>query len=529
MLGNLDPGTGRYQPSLLDIRMKIEFLVTFKAHVTRRLLEAHLLNDPTFTQPGRRKAGLEGVEEKVETLLSMCEVEQEIEDCRIQLQNLETAEGKLKGKHVVAGELIHAPRKKRNHKICRGVVALGEKFSEEREKHLEELRRAAELMDKTDSISTILGPGNCHPSTKMYEDWFLNLREGTSLYLSANRLGRSLESMESAAAESDRISKWDKEKYLQYRIEQAELHGSHPKAVFYERFWVAVAMLSNGKTMRSNGKKITFFSAVCIGPCDECNALDLRLDHNTKHRCKVDSDPYNIVTRQYGKESTSDMIIPYFDLFRPVTIDEIYEYPGVVELISEDAMASFGYYEEEAIGHLLNDEGEPLSLLPRGLDPHLLEDTTIWRRDSTPSHVLIAAALNKLLRIYAEQNGNYIGDTASCKASELWNESVDKKVYRLVTNRKRVDYIEHRPCGYMSLWDRKVPGHRRYQSHKVCPKDESSQSADDGQIDRALQYRSGRVNKFLDLPYVLMRVYAYKALIEKDERFLRVLKWYVSV
>jgi hypothetical protein len=109
-----------------------------------------------------------------------------------------------------------------------GVVAFGPKQSLERQKHLEELRTNTQLTADTDTISSILGPGNCHPSTPQYGQWFMNMAEGTSLWLSADRYGQRLESMASAASYQHRLAKFNKEA-IRYRQEQAVIHGSLEK------------------------------------------------------------------------------------------------------------------------------------------------------------------------------------------------------------------------------------------------------------------------------------------------------------
>ncbi|PVG00835.1 hypothetical protein CPB86DRAFT_824176 [Serendipita vermifera] len=533
MLGNLDPGTGRYQPSLLDIRMKIEFLVTFKAHVTRRLLEAHL-NDPTFTQPGRRKAGLEGIKKKVEELLTWCGVEQEIERSRIHLQNMETAEGKLKGKHVVAGELIHAPRKKRNHRISLGVVALGPKNSPEREKQLQELRADAQSMKSTDTILTILGPGNCDPSTEMYAEWLMNMEAGTSLYLSANRMGRSLESMQTAASYDQRLALWNKKEALEYRIAQAQKYGSHPKAVLWERFPIAAEMLSNGVVNNTNGKTLDFSSSIFVGPCGGCGEVDIRLTGNTEHRCNVDDKPVMITNRRKKASANEDddkkvkgkrakkprkkNPQEVFEGLMPLSLNDLVR--ALDGHVTDENFAAFGFYEEEAIGHLLDSAGHPLGILPPGLDPHILENTTIWRKDSTPDHVLVFSALDEALRLHAQQNGNLIGDIASLKACELWNVQADGKVIDIYTEEAQVEWVEHKACGYISVWSPSYEDWKRRQSHRACPK-----LPPNCDIPKIEQYNEGSAHTFLELPYVLMRAYAYKALVEKDDRFVQMLQW----
>jgi hypothetical protein len=107
----------------------------------------------------------------------------------------------------------------------------------EHRKRLEELRNNAQLTAGTDTISSILGPANCHPSTPEFEQWFVKMAEGTSLWLSANRYGRTLESIESAASYHDHLAKYNKE---------AATYGSHERAVVFEKVFIAATMLSRG-------------------------------------------------------------------------------------------------------------------------------------------------------------------------------------------------------------------------------------------------------------------------------------------
>jgi hypothetical protein len=102
--------------------MEMEFLVAFKGHITKRLLEDSITWDPNFVHDGRRRKGLE-VQTTLDRYLAKYGLDADIEDARRRLRYMETGEGKLKGKHVIEGELVRVSPKRRQYTRCLGVVA----------------------------------------------------------------------------------------------------------------------------------------------------------------------------------------------------------------------------------------------------------------------------------------------------------------------------------------------------------------------------------------------------------------------
>jgi hypothetical protein len=104
-------------------------------------------------------------------------------------------------------------------------------------------------------------------------------------------------------------------------------------------------------------------------------------------------------------------------------------------------------------------------------------------------------ATDRLLCAYTEENGNHMGNIFSCAGWELCSDGTDQKAINL-SKKRNLDWLEHTPCGNISLWARDTPSNQRLTFHKVCPKKGDNE-----------EYIAGTATGFLELPYVLMRAY----------------------
>ncbi|PVG00739.1 hypothetical protein CPB86DRAFT_728746 [Serendipita vermifera] len=354
--------------------------------------------------------------------------------------------------------------------------------------------------------STVRGPGNCHPNSPEFESWFLRLAPGKSLWLSANRYGRSLASMQAAKSQDYRLANWNIKHATNIREEETQIYGTWERAILNKRVPEAAIKLLQGvvaKTSRS----------VAVVQCHVCKQYDIRIDGNTAHKCDW-RDPYNypIKARSYDKNEArkykkprknGDLrpeVAPTFTCSRMLFPHQVMEDCNIQERVSEEVLLSAGFYQQPAIEFLVDEEGGALPDLPFELDPSIVGEELVWRDDDTPPHVCLAMALDRLLFEHAKLNGTMIGNPSAPTSTNTWDSKIDKQVIKIFeADPEFVEVYIHIPCGYVTLL-----------------KDHSWHCG---------SYDTYKVSRFTDLPYALTRAYSYKAIIEKKEEFWKVLKW----
>ncbi|PVF91365.1 hypothetical protein CPB86DRAFT_661953, partial [Serendipita vermifera] len=509
-LGNLHPGSEFYEPSLRRFKVAVQFLINVKAQILQRFIEYHASILPIPDEQGSRRIHLEYTKTVVEKHCQIHGLNDLLKTAIDTLMQMNSGERALRGKHLSGGVLVRAPfRSKSFPWRTLGICALGAPNSNERRAQLANMRRISAMVDQSDGSSRLFGPGNCHPDTQQFEEWHLNLAPGTSLWLSANRYGRSEEAMAAVIANNGNLAKWNKDTFAEERKSRARAFGSWEAAILNERVPLAAVRLSNGETD-------IFSSSICTVQCDDCERWDVRWNWNSWHRCEWNGDKHKIKCRSYNK-SEGDSTAPMYKMERMLFPKDLIEHHAVQQHVSQDVLLSEGFYQDEAIGYLVDDRGNVLSNLPIPLDPYIIGDACIWRRDNTPPKVCLGSSLDLLLQQHARDNESIPSDTASSSAEFLWNKKAEDRVLKVIQkNPMSVWVCVHRECGHVTLWKKETYG-SLMTDHKCGP--------EKGYQEKRYQYDLYEVYRFTDLPYVLTRVYTYKALVEENDDFLKVLRW----
>ncbi|KIM19485.1 hypothetical protein M408DRAFT_334389 [Serendipita vermifera MAFF 305830] len=513
----IHPGHEFYRPWLLLCLLRVGFLVAFKGHVTRRVL-AHLAasSPPDNTADGRR-AVLLAVREEVEKRLEKEGLATLLTEWLVQLQDAETADGVLRGRHVVHGELVRyeSGRSKLTRGRTSGSVAVGQPFSRERSGQLDQLRQLAHTASRN-GLQTFSGPQGCAPHSELFGQWLLGREEGVSLLWSANRYGRSRDAFEAVQRDYQRLASYNKLEALRDRQALEGRYGSYRRAVLLVRFETAAR-----ETLR--GKCTDFAQATRVMTCSVCLEPDIGHDQNTQHRCHIEDDADKCTVMTIGARST---VSRFGNYLRVMFLHELIEYPRMLDFVTEDDLTEMGISSTPALRFLTDASGFPLPSLPPGLDLSGLEDL-VWHREDTEPRILLASALVIALRAMAEkgdlsraeQDKLTLGDIYSRHQHTLSNKKFGTSLMSAIAhNSRRVKVCIHlvKNCGMVSVRSSKYD--KWVQMEHVCNRGKGEKPIE-------AEHQFLEVSRFVGLPYVLQRVCVYKAFVEGEEGFKRVLAW----
>ncbi|KIM34067.1 hypothetical protein M408DRAFT_325588 [Serendipita vermifera MAFF 305830] len=505
----IHPGREFHRPWLLLLLLRVGFLVTFKGHVTRRVL-AHLAasSPPDNTADGRR-AFLVAAREDVEKRLEKEGLETLLAKWLVQLQEAETADAVLRGRHVVHGELVRyeSGRSKITRGRTSGSVAVGQPFSRERSQQLDQLRQLASTSSQN-GFQVFSGPQGCSPESELYGQWLLGREEGVSLLWSANRYGRSPEAFIAVQRDYQRLASYNKLEALRNRQALSDRYGSYRRAVLLVRFDTAAR-----ETLR--GKFTDFAQATRVVTCNGCLEPDIGHDQNTQHRCRIEDEADKCTAMINRARGTVSQFGGYL---RVMFLHELIEYPRMLDFVTEDDLTEMGISSTPAIQFLTDASGSPLLFLPPGLDLSGLEDL-VWHREDTEPRILLASALVIALRAMAERESLPLGDIYSRQQHTLSNKKFGTSLMSAIAhNPRKVKVCIHtvEGCGMVSVRSSKY--NKWVQMDHMCNRNAGEKPVES-------EHRFLTVSGFVGLPYILQRVYVYKALVEGDDAFKEVLMW----
>lgn len=504
-----------YQPTLSLSRRRVRYAIAFKAYVTHRMTASlTATSPPPKGDASARRALLENVKAQVEQLLEDHGLENLLGTWIAEMQVEEGADMALRGLHVVDGRLIRrtttTPR--RYPQRDPGSLARGAPNSEERMKQLVEFCTSAEKAILNQQ-PVFTGPGGCEPSSELFKQWLLSRGEGTSLLWSSNRYDRTPEAVEAVREQNKAIGEKEKERALKRRQEEAEIHGSHRRAVLLARFKQAAL-----DALRGEDKNVIFANANRVMTCTECEAPDIAFGQNTGHRCTVKDekvDEKKMIIGKRGAESHFDQHLRIFFL------QDLVNYPGMMDFLTEEDLEKMGIYPTLAIKILTGANGS----LPPGLDLSFVGDKLVWHRNDTEPRILFASALDVALRAMAEAQDVerdekaklMLGDIFSSQQSNFSNEKFVKSLVEAVAhNPQKVKVCIHtvEDCGMVTV--RKSKYSPSHQMDHTCSRDKKSNKD---------EYQFLEVSKFVGLPYVVQRFCVYMALVEDKKDFKKLLMW----
>lgn len=498
------PGHEFYQPALLRYHDPVDFLVAFKGYVAERIVASRAVAGPVLDGRGDIQPFLEECRNEIN--LCCLPMEATLQASINQLKTMETVYAILAGKHVVNGHLVRPNQGRTKHFTTRdpGILAEGYPESDERRAQLDKLQQITRITARTDSHSTIKGPGNSGPASEIFEEWMMGLKEGTSLTWSANRYGRTLESMESAKVYSRQLAAWNKKEARKARQQQTHMFGSWECARINEKFPTAAAILLNGKV-------VSFGHALRVVKCGNCGGLDIGFDGNAEHRCAVDDDGVTKMTNTAYNGKSS----PFQTYLRPLFLHDLLEFEHLASLLDPQVLEHEGIFTSRASDYLTTPQGRPLPGLPSGLDLSSLDDIAIYHKDDTPNPMRVAMALDRALHSHSHLPENTaqqaIGTLTPKDGSLIWNQKLVDKALAAIED-DVVSVCHHPKCGRMSICRSTQP--KSQQMAHTCPKPLKQTDFD-----------FVNVNRFIDLPWPLKHNYAFRVLVEQNAQHQKLLAW----
>jgi hypothetical protein len=221
-------------------------------------------------------------------------------------------------------------------------------------------------------------------------------------------------------------------------------------------------------------------------------------------------------------------------------LHDLLDHPITLDYVSEEDLDELGVYSVPAIEYLTSDDGRRLPDLPPAIDISTLDGDVIWRRENTPSHMLLASAMDVAARTTAEASdarndskastsfGSLRPDTKRAMLGSIYAPSQDKLwadpfwnsvEAAIAYNPRKVLTCHHTDPTCLTFSVRAANAERRTQYSHACNR------GGGGQTVNQAEYVFGQASSFGQLPYVIQRVCIFKAIIEKDERCGRILMW----
>lgn len=509
-IANLHSGRIYYQPRLQLLRLRVSFFIAFKAYVAQRVIEVGLSSLETPLSDGDEELELlEGALDKTAKMLKRFKVEDRLANALEELRNAEAADVALRSKTVVNGVLVRTTRGRWTLRDERkvGVVASGDRYSDERHEQLERIRKIAANVDRVKGKQPVLGPRNSHPSTLEFALWFLSRNGGTSLLYSANRFGRTVLGFKAAQARDQQIAEWNKKHALKQRQDLAEKYGSYRRGIILLRFYQTATKLLQGDVVQ-------FSEAPRVATCVSCGDIDIGMGKNTRHQCDIEEggkeSTFLIVMGAIGQQETTK----FKNYLRPLYLHDLIEYERMGDYVFDEDLGEMGIDCSLAINFLVDIDGNPLKGLPRGLDPGVLTDEVIYHTEKTKASVLFAMALDMALRKHARLHETPDLPLKTRTQDRYFAQNGIKtslpNAVRHNANKVYVTY--HKNCDVVMIASSNSEA--RHRRAHTCTKGIGIVNA---------EFEEWTVDSFLSLPYVLTRAIAYRAVLGNDKELKKLM------
>lgn len=515
------PGREFYRPWLLGHHLRTNFLVTLKGLVAQRVFAHKAFKAPPGKDAASRRAFLEQARDDVEQRLEVEGLGTVLTGWTKELRDAETADAALRGKHVVNGILVKSdsgkPRCYTNR--TNGSVARGEPHSAERRQQLDEFAAEAKKA-KLNGLPTFTGPAGSTALDNIFAEWLLSRQKGVSLLWSANHHGRDKEAYDTVQRNKDQLAKWNKDTALAVRQARADKAGSFARSTFLQGIELVLPSIMRGTVL-------SFSDAIVVAICNECKEGVIRQDRNSKHCCTIEQGTNNGIKITFG---TGKMETQFHDYTCLLYLHDFMDHSITPNYLNEHDPAQFGFYSSLAIDYLVDENNNRLSSLPAGIDISTVGEEVIWRTADTPPHVLLASAMDIAARTTAEHLDSIDNNRGSDRPrrmagsidapsqDKLWDKKfADALTVAIHCNPRKVLVSHHNETHCLTYLIRSASSEKRHRYQHGCTKGT-------GKVDQS-KYYFWTASSFIDLPYCVMRIAIYKAIIHDDEQYKRILMW----